>query len=720
MRQVVQHVRSGRLAVEEVPAPTLRAGHLLVRSEVSLISPGTERMVVDFARKSLAGKAKARPDLVRKVMAKARRDGLAATLRAVSSRLDEPLPLGYSAAGSVVAVGKGLEGVFRVGERVAIAGAGLANHAELNLVPRNLAAPVPQDVPAEEACFGTLAAIALHGARNTQAGLGDLVAVVGVGLVGQLAVQLLALAGARVLALDVNPERLALAASLGAEWTVDLRKGDVEAQVSLLSGGRGCDSVLVAAASQSSDPLRTAGAVARDRARIVLVGATGTRFSFADFMKKELSVIVSRSYGPGRYDPAYEGHGVKYPEGWVRWTETENLAECVRLMSPSLPRRLEVAPLITDRFGIDEAEEAYRLVTGETTAPLGVVLTYDAEARQEGQVKSGSLRHPAPSNAGCVLGAIGAGNFARGVLLPELGKMPQVHLRTVVARRGAFAEQARGEFGFDIAATDTEAVLDDPEINAVLIATRHDSHAELTARALSAGKAVLVEKPLGLTRAQIDQVLEARKGSGAFFQVGFNRRFAPFSVHMRSRLSAAAGPKFILIRVNAGRLPADSWIEDPGEGGGRIVGEVCHFVDLARFLVDTDIVSVQADAARATDGPCDDLTATLRFNDGSLATIAYTALGDTAFSKERVEAYGGGSVIVLDNFRSLTVAENGRVSTERSRWAQDKGFADALEAFVSALVHGGPPPVDEVETIESSLATLAVLESLRSGARVDL
>ncbi len=722
MRQVIQSPRTGKLAVREVPRPRVTPGHVLVRTRASLISAGTERMAVEFARKSLAGKAKARPDLTRQVLAKARRDGLRATWNAVLARLDEPLPLGYSAAGEVVAAGAGLEGVFRVGQRVAVAGAGLANHAELNVVPRALAAPVPDDVPDDEACFATLAAIALHAVRTLGPGLGDVVAVLGVGLVGQLAVQLLTLSGARAVALDYNPGRLDLARRMGAQGALDLAGGGVEAAVSALTAGVGCDGILIAAATESSEPLATAAAIARDRARVCMVGATGTAFPRREFMQKELSLVVSRSYGPGRYDQDFEGRGVKYPAGFVRWTETENLAECVRLMSPALARRLDVAPLISHRFPLDEAEKAYAVVTGAGEPHLGVVLTYGGELADAAGARAPgpSFAAPTAGPAGCVLGVIGAGNFARTVLLPELKKLNGVGFHTVVTRRGASAEQSRQAFGFAHAGADEAAVLENPDINAVLIATRHDSHAELTARALEAGKAVLVEKPLGLDREQINRVIEARTKSAAFFQVGFNRRFAPLAVTVRDRLHGMDGPKFVLLRVNAGPLPADHWALAPEEGGGRILGEVCHFVDLARFLVGAPIASVLADTGEATGATSEDVTLTLRFADGSLATVAYTALGDIACGKERIEAYAGGAVFTVDDFRTLVVAEDGRVTSQGSRRRQDKGFKGALKAFVDAVAGGGPAPVDEAEVVETSLATIAVLESLQAGTRIDL
>jgi predicted dehydrogenase/threonine dehydrogenase-like Zn-dependent dehydrogenase len=714
MKQIIQSARTGKLVLKDVPQPRVRAGHLLVATRASLISAGTERMVIDFAKKSLAGKAKDRPDLVRKVVDKARRDGLAATFKAVMARLDEPLPLGYSAAGEVVAVGAGLEGAFRVGQRVAMAGAGLANHAELNVVPRNLAAAVPDDVSFEEAAFGTVGAIAMAGMRSLGAQLGDVVAVLGVGLVGQLALQLLRLQGARVVAIDVNPQRLALAKAMGAELAWELgRPGLVEA-VAALSGGLGCDSILVAAATDSAEPLELAAELARDRARLVLVGKTGTEFPYAAFMKKELSITVSRSYGPGRYDDDFEGRGVKYPPGWVRWTEAENLGEAVRLMSPALIHRLDVAALVTHRFPFGRAEDAYALITGGAEPSLGVVLRYEGDVKPE----------PAPvfaapkGSAKCVMGVIGAGNFARTVLLPELKRLPGVELKTLVTQRGQTADHGREAFGFAQAGTDVDAVLNDPAINAVLVATRHGNHAEMTARVLAAGKSVLVEKPLALDRAQLAQVAAARQSSAGFFLVGFNRRFAPMSVKAAAHLARHAGPKMLVLRVNAGALPAESWVNAAEEGGGRILGELCHFVDLARMLVGSPIAAVQAEAAKATHGGCDDLAVSLSFADGSLATIVYTALGDTSYSKERFECFAGGTVAVIDNFLSLALTEGGRTRTEKGL-GQDKGHRAELQAFVAGVA-GGRPAADEAELIETSLATIAVLESLREGRRITL
>jgi predicted dehydrogenase/threonine dehydrogenase-like Zn-dependent dehydrogenase len=715
MKQVIQSARSGDLRVKDVPAPAAGKGEILVHSGASLISAGTERMVVEFAKKSLAGKAKERPDLVKKVLSKAKTDGIMATIKAVLSRLDEPLPLGYSAAGTVIAVGPGLEGNFRVGERVAIAGAGLANHAEINAVPENLAAPIPEGVSDEEAAFGTIGAIALHAVRNLDAKLGEVVAVLGAGLVGQMAAQFLALSGVRTIVLDYDQARLDLAAQLGAEKCLNLSDNGIEQNVLALTNGLGCDGILIAAATASSEPFETAAAIARDRAQVCMVGLSGTEFPYAAFMKKELSIIVSRSYGPGRYDEDYEARGIKYPAGFVRWTETENLREVMRLLASPSAQKLDVTSLISHRFAIDTAEDAFKMVLEKTEPHMGVILSYP-ESVSDVPAKISPAN---PKSGDCVLGVIGAGNFAKAVLLPELKKLNGVRLHTLATKRGSSADHAQETFGFEQATTDEASVLGNPDINAVLVATRHDSHAELTASALSAGKSVLVEKPLGLNREEIAIARAARENSTGFFQIGFNRRYAPLAIQARAELVKIDGPRFMVFRINAGHVPGDSWLQNADEGGGRIIGEMCHFIDLARYFAGSPIVSVQADAARNSDGAADDVSATLRFEDGSLATIAYTSLGDAAVAKESFEIFAGGTVLNLDNFRSLSVTTDGSTQNHTSG-GQNKGFAGALKAFAEAVASGGPAPIDENELVESSLATIAVLDSLQSGQRIDL
>ena len=722
MKQIVQNARSGELTLRTLPDPVVRSGHLLVRTRASLLSAGTERLVVEFARKNLLEKACTRPDLVRKTVAKARRDGLVETARVVKARLDEPLPLGYSAAGDVIEVGDGLEGRFRRGQRVALAGAGLANHAEMNVVPGNLVAPVPDEVAEDEACYATLCAIALNGVRLAQPELGAWCAVIGVGLVGQLVAQLLTLSGVRVLALDLDPDRLALAARLGTEEIYDLEGGDPRAAAMEATDGLGCDAVVIAAATESNSPFETAAQVARDRAVVSLVGMTGTAFPYREFMQKELTVKVSRSYGPGRYDPDYETRGMKYPPGFVRWTETENLKVSLDLMRPGRGRRLNPGALTTHRFDFDHAEDAYALVTGGAEPHLGVILRYGESERppmRRVHAAPGVVRRRVANGDRCVLGVVGAGAFARTTLLPALKEMPHCDLHTIVTSRGLSAEHGQRRFGFARAAADEDAVFDDPDVNAVLLATPHSLHARQTVRALDAGKHVFVEKPLALTRDELREVTTAARSSRGFFQVGFNRRFAPLGLAAKAHLATLPGRRHVLLRINAGRLPDESWQRDVDEGHGRILGEACHFIDLGAFLAGAPIVSVHAEAAVGGD-PCEDVTIICELADGSLVTVFYTALGDTAYGKELIEAYAGSGVVRIEDFRRLTVAGNGRIRKKRPHGGQDKGHRAELRAFVEAVVAGGPPPVEEAQLVNSSLATIAVRESLGMGARVTL
>ena len=713
MKQVIQNRRTGNLTLKDVPAPQVKPGQVLVRTRASLISAGTERMVMEFAQKNLIGKAKARPELVKKVFEKTRRDGIKATFQTVMARLDEPLPLGYSAAGEVTAIGAGLEGVYATGQRVAMAGAGVANHAEINAVPENLLAPIPENVSDEAASFATLGAISIHAVRNLNPSLGDVVAVIGCGLVGQLVVQFLSLSGVRVIALDYDANRLDLAHSKGAEMAFNLADSGLETSIREISSGKGCDGIIIAAATQTNEPFLTAAMIARDRARVVMVGLTGTSFPYSEFMKKELNILISRSYGPGRYDSDFENHGIKYPEGWVRWTERENLLETLRLLSAN---KLDVEALISHRFSINEAESAYKVISGNQQEHLGVILNYP----QNKKLLATTNFAQGPTKAhDCIIGFIGAGNYARSVLLPILKNIKKVQLHTLVTQQGASAEQSQANYGFDFASTDPEAIFQSTAINTVMVATRHGSHADLTARALNAGKNVFCEKPLTLDWKGLNTVIKARTASEtAFFQIGFNRRFAPASIRLRDGLTRKMGPKIIQMRINVGNIDAQHWVHDPREGGGRLLGEACHFVDLARFLIGNTIVSVSCIAAKVTDGACDDAAIALQFADGSIADILYTARGNTNVSKERIEAHAEGASYLIEDFRSLTV--NGDKSTIPWKGAQDKGIKDGLVTFVSSVTTENLPPVDEAELIETSAATIAVLDSLRTGERVHL
>jgi polar amino acid transport system substrate-binding protein len=708
VKQVVQAVKGGRTRVADVAAPTLRTGSVLVRTRWSLISAGTEKLIIDLAGKSLLGKARARPDLVKKTIEKVKREGVVATYRAVSGRLSGDVPLGYSASGEVLAVGAGVVGLAP-GDRVACAGAGYANHAEILCVPRNLCARVPEGVDLKDACAATLGAIALHGVRTADARLGETVVVVGLGLLGQLAAQMLRASGARVVAVDRDAGRAALAKRLGADVAVSGDENPASAVMGL-TGGQGADVAIVCAGSDSSEPVALAASLCRRRGVVVVVGAVGMDLDRRTFYERELSLRMSTSYGPGRYDPVYEERGLDYPYAYVRWTEGRNLDAFLDLVAKGA---VDLAPLATHEFAIDDAEAAYELVTGAKREPfLGILLRYDGDAATP-QRKTPPPR--AAARAGGVrVGLVGAGAFATGVLLPALKSSPGVRLTAVSTAGGATADAVKRNFGFDRVATDAADVVAAADVDAVVVATRHDSHARLVVAALAAGKPCFVEKPLAIRPEELAEIVDAMTATPGVVCVGFNRRFAPASVALRKALASRTSPLHARYRVNAGAIPATHWTRDPDVGGGRIVGEACHFVDLLAFVADSTIVRVSAE--RVGD---DGAAALLRFADGSTATVEYLTAGDPSIPKEHLEVHWEGTSYVLDDFRSLARHADGR---RREIWSgsQDKGHAAEIAAFVRAVVEGGASPAPFEEAVAATEATFAMLDSIATGAAVDL
>ena len=560
MKQLLQNMRDGKTIVVEVPAPTPQRGQALVRVAASLVSAGTERMLVEFGEKSLVGKARSRPDLVRQVLDKARREGLVPTLQATFNRLDQPMPLGYSSAGTITALGEGMEG-FKLGQRVACAGGGYAVHAEYNLVPRSLLTPLPEGVDFESAAFTTLGAIALHGFRLTEARVGENVAVIGMGLLGLLAGQMAAAAGCRVLGIDTDARRVELAGTLGL--MAALRGQAVEAG-GAFTAGQGFDVVLICADTPTNDPVELAGAIARDRDRVVATGAVGLTFPRKVYYEKELSFVNSRSYGPGRYDPSYEEQGRDYPIGYVRWTEGRNFQAVVSLLESG---KLDVKPLISHRFPIEQAAEAYALITGKKKTPfLGVLLTYpQAEGLPATRIAlttpDAASRRGEP--AGVHLGVLGAGLFANATLLPAIKKLKDIELVGIASAGGLHAQHSGSKFGFAYAASSDEELLNDPKINTIAILTRHATHAGLVIRALGAHKHVFVEKPLAITPAELDEVLAALSTADTLLLTGFNRRFAPLAGELAGFLSDRAEPLHAHYRINAGYIPLTHWTQDP-------------------------------------------------------------------------------------------------------------------------------------------------------------
>ena len=722
MKQVLQNVKSGETTVVDVPVPLSEPGKVLVQVGASLVSAGTERMVVDFAHKNLVQKARSRPDLVRQTVDKAKRDGVLTTFDAVQNRLDRPMTLGYSCAGRVIEVGAGIT-ELAVGDAVACAGTGAA-HAEIASVGRNLVARLPEGVGIEAGAFGTLGAIALQGMRLAEIQLGETVAVIGLGLLGQLTVQMLRAAGCVVVGMDLQRGRADLARSSGAHAVATDAAGLVQLCLDL-SAGRGADSVLIAADTRSNDPVELAGAIARDRAVVVAVGAVGMNIPRKVYYEKELDFRISRSYGPGRYDPEYEEEGRDYPAGYVRWTENRNMQAFLQLLAEGT---VNVQPLITHRFPIERGAEAYSLITGSSGEPfLGVLLTYppDTPIQRRVEVRTGAVEIGLPPTvtplATVRVGFLGAGNFATATLLPAMQKLPGLELVGVSTATGSSARAAADRFGFRFAATDEEEILQDPTINTVVVATRHHLHARQTVAALQAGKDVFVEKPLAMDATQLAAVLQAQRESGRRLMVGFNRRFAPMVTELRRSLHGRQGPLIMTCRVNAGSLPPDHWTQDPAVGGGRIIGEGCHFIDLLQFLTSAPPTQVSTIAARTADGAiADQVVITLTFEDGSVGTIVYTAGGDTAFGKERIEVLGAGRVAVLDDYRVLEIVRNGRRKRRHERLRPDKGHRGEWEAFVAASRSGAATPISLEDIAASHLATFAAVESARRGEPVSV
>ena len=694
--------------------PTPREGQALVKVEASLVSAGTERMIVEFAEKSLVGKARSRPDLVKQVLDKARREGVVPTLQAAFNRLDQPMPLGYSSAGTIIALGPNTAGL-KVGQRVACAGVNYAVHAEYNVVPRNLITPLPKNVDFESAAFTTLGAIAMQGFRLAEPQLGETVAIIGMGLLGLLTAQIATAAGCKVLGIDIDPSRITLASSLGLQSVLRDQAVD-SAQAFTIN--RGFDVILICADAKSNDPVELAGVIARDRARVVATGAVGLNIPRKVYFEKELSFINSRSYGPGRYDPSYEENGVDYPIGYVRWTEGRNLESILDLMSSG---RLNVQPLVTHRFPIEQAVKAYDVITGKKKEPfLGVVLTYPGG---ESKVESRAVHFPLstlPKTGSVKLGVLGAGLFANAMLLPAVKKAGDIEVIGIASAGGLHAQHSGKKYGFQYATSSDEEIINDPNINTVAILTRHDSHADLVVKALKAGKHVFVEKPLAITSDQLSAInKQLKKTDNCLLMTGFNRRFAPLAQSLSSFLFQRTEPLHVHYRVNAGYIPLNHWTQDPNIGGGRIIGEGCHFIDLVTFLVGEAPVSVSAHAL--PDGGKyreDNVSMTFTFPDGSIGVVDYLANGDKSFPKERVEVFCGGKIAVLDDFVSLRIVRDGKKKDERG--AQDKGHVNEWKAFAQAIRKGGEPPIPYEQMVGVTRATFAALESLRTRATVQI
>lgn len=724
MKQLIQSYKTGELGLCDVPSPSCDRNGVLVATSASLVSAGTEKMIVDIAKKSLLGKAKARPDLVKQVIGKMRQEGVRSTLEKVFTKLDTPIPLGYSCAGHVIEVGGQVDGIA-LGVRVACGGAGHANHAEVNYVPKNLFVKIPDTVDDIDACFVTVGAIALQGVRQAEPCLGEKIAVIGLGLIGQLTVQLLKANGCKVLGCDIDESKLQLATQLGADAVC--RPGALVQMGQEFSSGYGVDSVIITASTSSNQPVIDAGEIARKRGRVVVVGMVGMDIPRNIYYKKEVDVRLSMAYGPGRYDPQYEEKGVDYPYAYVRWTEKRNFAAFLDLVAEG---KITPRKLITHQFDFHDALKAYDLLEGKTREKyLGIVLCYDTERYKVKGIgfreKTITLRDvPAKQlYTEIYFGLIGAGNFAKSVILPTLNKVGGYQPEMVCTSTGVSAHAVGKKYGFAAITTDPEAVFKSEKVNTVLITTRHNTHAEYVIKALKAGKHVFVEKPLCLTPAELDEIQQVFSANcqlptdNSLLMVGYNRRFSPLIRKMKDCVGNK--PMAVVYRINAGVIPKDVWIQDGEVGGGRIVGEVCHFVDVCSYLTGAEPVSVFASCVRKDDQSIpdeDNVCINIGFANGSTASINYFAYGDRQVAKEYVELFCGNVAMQMNDFRELTIFKGGKKERVKNS-NQDKGFVNEFEVFKKALATG-EPPISFASLCNTSRVTFAVLESLRSGQPV--
>jgi predicted dehydrogenase/threonine dehydrogenase-like Zn-dependent dehydrogenase len=718
MKQVLQNQKTGDVKATDVPAPVARPGFILVRTAASLISAGTERATVEAGQKSLLARAVQQPQLVSQVIQRAKSEGILNTVEAVRSKLGSLVALGYSAAGTVIEVGNDVSN-FHLGDRVACAGVGYASHAEVLSVPKNLCVRLPDEVNFDAAAFSTLGAIALQGVRLAELTLGESVVVIGLGLIGQVTAQLLRANGCRVFGIDLDSQKIELARQFGADGGC-APDDDAKRRVMEWSRGRGADAVLITAATSSNAPVELAGEISRKKGRVIAVGAVGLNIPRQPFYDRELTFRISMSYGPGRYDPEYEERGHDYPIGYVRWTEGRNLESFLDLVAEG---RVNVEGLITHRFTLDEAEQAYQLIAGESGEPyLGVVLHYESDPDSERRIPIAVKKAAAATPAKSVrVGLIGAGNYARAMLLPHF-KSAGAELQSIATASGVTARTVAEKFGFRYCVSGADEVLADEEVNLIVIATRHDSHAELAQRALERGRHIFVEKPLALNDDELESVIAAAAQSKGELIVGYNRRFSSLARAAKEFFTDRQAPLSINYRVNAGRIPRSHWAQDAREGGGRIIGEVCHFIDFMHFMTGSLTTRVYAESIASRNQEItneDSVFITLRFADGSNGSIAYVAEGDKALPKERIEIFGAGKSFVIDDFRGAIAYQDGREKKTKLR-EQDKGQEDEVGAVCAVVLEGKPAPIALNDLATTARATFRIRDSLRTGLPVDV
>ncbi|XVH32235.1 bi-domain-containing oxidoreductase [Haloferacaceae archaeon DSL9] len=709
MKQIIQNFKDGEMDVKNVPEPDCKPEGILVKNHYSSVSAGTEESAIKLAKKNLLNKARQRPDLAKQVIDKARNDGLMSTYQAVMGRLEEPAPLGYSCAGEVIEVGSKVNS-FSEGDLVACGGAGYASHAEVVYVPKNLAVKVPDGVAMDDAAFVTIGAIAMQGVRRADLSPGENVAVLGLGLIGQLTVQILKAYGSPVLGIDISPSQVEKGYAAGIDQGAVIGSDDVEGIADAFTDSNGVDAVIITASTDSDQPVQMAGRICREQGRISAVGAVGMDIPRNEYYEKELDMRVSRSYGPGRYDTRYEEKGLDYPIEYVRWTENRNMGEFLRLVGEG---RVGLDQLKTHQFSIDDALDAYDLILNnpDNEDYTGILLEYDPTKKHTQTVRLNSTKKTGVTGSTISTALIGGGNFAKSTILPAIEKIDEIDLRAVASSTGKNAEDIGQKHDCDYVTTDYREIIDDDSIDWIIIATRHGTHAEIATKALKQDKNVHVEKPLALNREQLRQVVEAEQQSSGRLMVGFNRRFAPAAVNAKETFEQRTTPLMMNYRVAAEQIPEDHWVYDEEDGGGRIIGEICHFVDLAQYLTDSLPVSVYATPISTDRRPLgdDNVNIVVKFADGSTATIMYTTIADSSTAKEQLEIFGAGKTEVINNY-----------STGRLSLGQDKGHAAEFQAFADAIHQNDPSPIDIESLVATTLATYGIRDSMKQASSVEI
>jgi predicted dehydrogenase/threonine dehydrogenase-like Zn-dependent dehydrogenase len=706
MKQIIQDLKNGNTILEEIPSPTVKSGHLLIETSRSLVSLGTERMLVEFGKSNLYQKAKQQPDKVKEVLNKVKTDGLKPTINAVLNKLGQPLPLGYCNVGRVVAVGNGVED-FSIGDRVASNGP----HAEYVCVPKNLVVKIPENVTDEEASFTVIGAIGLQGIRLVNPTFGETIVVVGLGLIGLMTAQLLKANGCRVIGFDFDNQKVELAKSLGIESVNPSQGTDQVAFVNNLTNSIGADAVIITASNKSNEIISQSANMCRKRGRIVLVGVIGLDISRADFYEKELSFQVSCSYGPGRYDEDYEQKGNDYPLPFVRWTEKRNFEAVLQAIAS---KTINVASLITERVNLDEYQKIYSNMSGNNS--IASIIEYPE--KQGEPVRSININSNQFSSSKGIVGIIGAGNFTSAMILPCL-KKTSTNLKFISSASGLTSTTLAKKYKISVSTSDNSLILNDKDVDLIMITTRHNSHARMVVDALNAGKNVFVEKPLALNKEELDRVIDAYQKSGKIVTVGFNRRFAPLAIQMKKVLASIDSPMNIVATMNAGFIPEKVWVHDMEIGGGRIIGEACHFIDLISFLTGSKVKSICMNAMGINPKEnTDNASILLKYENGTNAVINYFANGSKAYSKERIEVFHQERTLVLDNWRRLKGFGFKNFSSSSS--SQDKGHQNQFNLLINSIQNGGAEIIPMEEIINTTIASFAAIESLKKGTWIDI